>query len=67
MIVITTAKESWKPIAKSWLVSHARITTPAAATLLAGKTLRSKKRPPSRNAAISAARTLAVLRPVIAA
>ncbi len=65
-IAPTTAKESWNPEVKSWFVSKARIRSAAPARLLSARTGRSKKIPPSKNAAMVAARKLETCKPVIA-
>src|SRR5215813_634032 len=67
MMAPTTAKESWKPAEKSSLVSQQRRKNAPAARLLRTKTLRSKKRPPTRMEAITAARRLGTCNPVMAA
>src|SRR5437870_4136282 len=67
MIAPTTAKESWKPVEKSWFVFQHRRKKAAAARLLRTKTFRSKNKPPRRIEAITAARTLETCRPVTAA
>src|SRR5437016_8077759 len=67
MIAPTTANESWKPVEKSSFVSQQRRKKAAAARLLSTKTLRSKKKQPSRIEAITAARTLETCSPVTAA
>ena len=67
MIAPTTANESWKPVEKSSFVFQQKRKKAAAARLLRTKTLRSKKKPPKRIEAITAARTLETCSPVTAA
>ena len=67
MMLVTTPNENWKPGMNSSFVSHASNAIPAAARLLSVNGFRSANCPASTTAAMTDARTLPGLSPVISA